>query len=186
MKRKTIEVFTVPEDELFAYWSIIDKLRGGDGWHLLLFGGKIREVELLPNSLGDEIRFTVCSPEVQPAELPGLRANQLEIIEKHRARARRGEIDYVEATDQTSREMDSLGVKDFHLECNNILAAMCEKRGLDIGQKITKVALADDSVEFTMVRDDTGEIKMITKWIIAISWIVGIALIAAVLQTCNT
>lgn len=170
-KRKTIEVFTVPRDELITKWMLHDRWRGGNGWHPLLGEGKIREVELIHNdveglsdtekswltevgcdSLNDEIRFTVCSPEVQSTELQILRTKQAKIIEKHRARARSGEIDYMEASELTTAEMDSLGIKDFHIELdNNILALMCEKRGLYIGQ-ITKVELTDDGVEFTMVR----------------------------------
>lgn len=152
MKDKTLEVFTVPEDELFIYRVL---LYGVDP---LLYYWKIKEVELVHNTVdgirygSDEIRFTACPPEVQPTEVAELRAQGKKVLEDILARARNGDITANEGIDLCEKASSGFGFKDFHLELDIILTSICEKRGLGVGQKITKVELTNDGVEFTMVR----------------------------------
>ena len=166
VKQKRLEVFTVPQDKLLCHLILLE------GSDRLLFDGEIKEVRLIHNDevlpdtaktwldyVGydltdrDEIQFTVCSPEVQPAELAELRAKAEKAVQAVFDRYRRGEIDAIEATKLAETEMDSSGFKEFYIEANDI-CFLHKKRWPRVGQKIkiTKAALTNDGVEFTMVR----------------------------------
>lgn len=149
MKKKTIEVFAVPIDELFTYFVLIEGVRQTETFFEIFRGGEISDVELINDS---EVRFTVCSPEMQPAELVELRAKAESTTRAFIARYQRGEIKIKEYHPQWLKVKDSFGFIEFVLEMDLLLPLMCEKRGLDVGQKITKVELTNDGVEFTMVR----------------------------------
>lgn len=106
MKKKTPEVFTVPKDKLLCYYILLE------GPDPLLFSGEIKEVRLVyggeisPDD--DEIQFTVCSPEVQPAELAELRAKAEKAVQAVFDRYRRGEIDAIETTKLAVRQETAL------------------------------------------------------------------------------
>lgn len=164
MKRK-LEVFTAPIEQLLAWHTVYKWLLGGDNPHRdwgerLLRDGEIKEVRLVHNDLrlsdgdevqfGDEIKFTICSPEVQPAELAELRAKQDMALGALFARARRGEISSWEATN-LAEDMDCSSFKEFYIEAHYILGSHLGRLPR-VGEKITKVELTNDGVEFTMVR----------------------------------
>jgi len=167
MKEKTLEVFTVPEDKLLCHLILIE------GVDRLLFDGEIKEVRLIHcgenltdaakawlDEIGydladvdDVIQFIVCSPKMQPAELAELKAKQEAAILARLAKARRGEISYIEACELAKKERDSSDFKDFYIEANYIFL-IHKKRWPRVGQKIkiTKAELTDDGVEFTIVK----------------------------------
>ncbi|MBA7576113.1 hypothetical protein ES708_17950 [subsurface metagenome] len=149
VKKKTLEVFTVPEIKLRSYLILLE------GCDRLLFERGIKEVrlihsdEILPDD--DEIQFTVCSPEIRLVELAELRAKLEATIQAQLAKAKRGEISSTEAFELVQMEMDSSGFKLFHIEANHILTFHLG-RAPRVGEKITKVELTNDGIEFTMIR----------------------------------
>ena len=152
MKDKAIEVFTVPKDKLLCYYTLIE------GVDPLLFSWEIKEVRLA-HGLGispddDEIQFTVCPPEVQLDELAESKAKAEKAIQEVLARWRQGEIaDAIQATKLAAKARDCFNFKVFTLDIHfkDLYRLICQKN-LPSGQKITKIELINDAVEFTMVR----------------------------------
>lgn len=166
--KKKLEVFTAPIEQLLAWHYVYKSLLGEDNPHQdwgarLLRYGEIKEVRLIHNDLrlsdgdevqfGDEIEFTICSPEVQPAELVELRAKKESAALAVIARYRRGEITSLETLhlEFAKVERGSSDFKDFSIEVDYILGSHLGRLP-HAGEKITKVELANDGVEFTMVR----------------------------------
>ena len=160
--KKKLEVFTVPLEELLTWRTVDGWLRGektdsfvSGGWAHLLRDGEIKEVrlthddEILPDD--DEIEFTICSPKVQPAELAELRAKAEKAVQAVFDRYRQHEIDSIEATKLAKTEVDSSGFKVFYIEAVRILTRHLGRLPR-ADEKITKVELTNDGVEFTMVR----------------------------------
>ena len=178
MKVKKLEVFTVPKEGLLAYRFVDGWLRGeeenfllrGEEENFLLRDGEIKEVRLVhddyevlpdtakawldevgydPTDYNDVIEFTICSPEVQPVELAELKAKQEAAVLAVCARYRRGEITSIEALQLAKMERASSDFKVFYLEAHHILTSHLERLPR-ASQKITKVELAEDGVEFTV------------------------------------
>lgn len=167
VKKKAFEVLTVTEGELFAHYVA---LKGLDNAYILdacLGNLKIGEVELIQvdgiffgiKIHADEIRFTVCSPEVHPAELARLRAKADLAEDAVMDRCRRREITTDQALELCLAERDSYGFKDMTLELHDfILPSMCEKRGLDVYQRVTRLELTGDGVEFTVANTGVPQV----------------------------
>ena len=163
VKNKTLEVFTLPENELRDYLF-------RTGWDTRLVNGEIKEVEFTDRG----VEFTFFEDEVlkkhkgaSPAELAKLKARGEAALNAIWDRARRGEITYTEATDFAAQEAHSRGIKVSILDEDFILRLIHNMRFPSfwgsffkpeawvepgVGQKITKVELTNDGVEFTIMK----------------------------------
>lgn len=160
MKKKTLEVFTIPENELRDYLCLT-------GWNTSLVNGEIKEVELTDHG----VEFTFFKEEVwkkfqetSPAELKARGEAALNAI---RDRVKSGEITATEAVSLMEKEPHSSGIEVFILDEDFILRLIHNMRFPSFwgsffkveswaepgaGQKITKVELTNDGIEFTIVK----------------------------------